>query len=176
MLMKCKSVFFGFLILFLSAAPVNSTESQLYEGDQRLACEALLCLTVGWGESECRPAIKKFFSIWTWKPSKLFSKRMNFLGLCPSGMSSSKQQLIVNYSGRCQGPRFTNYVSAYRSYTTVETENGGSVTASCRWYDKTGVWMHSQGETACRSTLSYADRLSFASRDCAVFRDEFGIY
>lgn len=172
--MKCKSVLFGVLLLISSFSVVDASEDQLFEGDQRLACEALLCLTVGWGETECRPAIRKFFSIWSWKPSDLFSKRMNFLGLCPSGMSNSKQQLIVNYSGRCQGQRFTNYVSAYRSYTTVETENGGSVTTSCRWYDKTGIWMHSQSESACRSTLSYADRLLFANRDCAAFRSEFG--
>ena len=173
--MKCKSVWFSVLLFLSSFSIVNASENEVFEGNQRLACEALLCLTVGWGESECRPAIRKFFSIWSWKPSKLFSKRMNFLGLCPSGMSSSKQQLIVNYSGRCQGQRFTNYVSAYKSYTTVETEHGGSVTASCRWYDKSGLWLHNQAETACVSPLSNAERLLQAQRDCAVFWGAFGV-
>ncbi len=173
--MKCKSVWFSVLLFLSSFSIVNASENEVFEGNQRLACEALLCLTVGWGESECRPAIRKFFSIWSWKPSKLFSKRMNFLGLCPSGMSSPKQELIVNYSGRCQGDRFSNYVSAYRSYTTVETENGGSVTASCHWYDKSGLWMHSQGQTACVSSLSYADRLSRANQDCMEFWQVFEI-
>lgn len=100
---------------------------------------------------------------------------MNFLGLCPSGMSSSKQQLIVNYSGRCQGQRFTNYVSAYRSYTTVETENGGSMTASCYWHDKRGLWMHSQGQTACVSRLSYSDRVSRGNQDCMGFWQAFEV-
>lgn len=173
--MKCKSVWFSVLLFLSSFSIVNASENELFEGNQRLACEALLCLTVGWGESECRPAIRKFFSIWSWKPSSLFSKRMNFLGLCPSGMSSSKQQLIVNYSGRCQGQRFTNYVSAYRSYTTVETENGGSMTASCYWHDKRGLWMHSQGQTACVSRLSYSDRVSRGNQDCMGFWQAFEV-
>lgn len=161
--------------LFISVPSIGKANTDIFEGDQRLACEALLCLTVGWGESECRPAINKFFSIWSWKPSRLFSKRMGFLELCPSEINTHKQSLIVNYSGRCQGQRFTNYVSAYRSYTEVETENGGSVRTACHWNDKSGVWMHSQAERACESPLIYANRLSLANQDCAAFREVFEI-
>jgi hypothetical protein len=171
--MNYKAIVLAFFLSWFSA--VQADESTIYEGDQRLACEALLCLTMGWGESSCRPAIRKFFSIWSWKPSDLFNKRMSFLNLCPSEMSRSDQILIVDYSGRCQGERFDSYVSGYRSYATVETEHGGRMRSACSWNERSGSWTNTRAFDACRSSYSAADRLAMANQDCAGFRAAFGL-
>lgn len=171
--MNCKTLV---LVIWLSFSGVtNAGETEVYEGDQRLACEALLCLTVGWGLSECQPSIRKFFSFWSWNPSELLNKRMGFLGLCSGGMSDADRSLIVNHAGHCQGARFDRYVSGYRSYTFVETERGGSVRASCSWNDKVGVWGHSRSQSACVTSLSPSQRLARAERDCAAFRNRFSL-
>ena len=174
--MKCKSLLFGVFAFFMSVAPIHAADAELYEGDQRLACEALLCLTVGWGESECQPAIRSFFSIWSWKPSKLFSKRMNFLGLCPSDIARNDQELIVNFAGRCSGERFNRYISGMGSTVEVEGENS-SHTESCSWNDSVGNWVHlrARGNSCSGSRGTYAERLLFANRQCAGFRSVFGV-
>lgn len=174
--MKCKSVLVGVALFFATISPLHSAEDEFYEGDQRLACEALLCLTVGWGESECRPAIKKFFSIWTWKPSRLFDMRMSFLGLCPSEMARSDQELIVNYAGRCTSERFDRYVSGYGSSVEVEGEHSRRL-ESCSWHDSIGDWWHSdaRGKSCSNSRGSHGERFVRASRECASFRSTFGV-
>jgi hypothetical protein len=59
--------------------PVTAMEqAQTLTGDPKLACEALLCLAAANRPAECRPSIRKLFSIW--RPSK----RIRFLRLCPS--------------------------------------------------------------------------------------------
>ena len=51
--------------------------------DKKLACEAILCLSVGKPPHECNPALKRFYSIIAKKPQDLAKKRQNFLALCP---------------------------------------------------------------------------------------------
>jgi hypothetical protein len=174
--MKCKSLLFGVFAFVASAVPTHAANAELYEGDQRLACEALLCLTVGWGESECQPAIKSFFSIWSWKPSRLFSKRMDFLGLCPSDISRDEQVLIVNFAGRCTGERFERYVSGLGSSVEIEGDNSSHY-ESCSWNDSSGKWWHSgaQNKTCRGARGSYAERLLYANRQCADFRGVFSL-
>ncbi|RVU81551.1 hypothetical protein EOL70_26285 [Leucothrix sargassi] len=173
--MKCKSVLGGIVLFFVTLSPLYGSEEEVYEGDQRLACEALLCLTFGWGESECRPAIKRFFSIWTWKPSKLFDMRMNFLGLCPSDMARVDQALIVNYAGRCTGKRFDRYVAGLGSTVEVEGEHSRRL-ESCSWHDGIGVWWHpsARGKNCSNPRGSDGERFARATRECSSFRSTFG--
>lgn len=174
--MKCKSVLVGIVLFFVTLSPLYAAEEELYEGDQRLACEALLCLTFGWGESECRPAIKRFFSIWTWKPSRLFDMRMSFLGLCPSEMARGDQALIVNYAGRCTGERFDRYVAGYGSSVEVEGEHSRRM-ESCSWHDSMGHWWHPDagGRSCSNPSGSYGERFTRATRECASFRSAFSV-
>lgn len=58
---------------------------QVFEGDTRLACEALLCLAAPQRPGECIKAITRYFSISFTNPFKTLTARLNFLQLCPAG-------------------------------------------------------------------------------------------
>jgi hypothetical protein len=58
---------------------------QVFEGDTRLACEALLCLAAPQRPGECVRAITRYFSIKFTNPLKTLTARLNFLQLCPAG-------------------------------------------------------------------------------------------
>lgn len=53
------------------------------QGDEKLACEAILCLSTSTRPSECSPSIKRYFSIKHKKFSDTIKGRLNFLKLCP---------------------------------------------------------------------------------------------
>jgi len=56
----------------------------LLEGDARLACECLLCLSAGpQAPKECQTALMKYYMIQGTSPFQTLVKRRNFLQLCP---------------------------------------------------------------------------------------------
>lgn len=55
----------------------------LLQGDQRLACEAILCLSQGMTSGECRNSMKRYYSIKHKKAHRTARARANFLKLCP---------------------------------------------------------------------------------------------
>lgn len=74
------------LILTLSSLfmmNANAVEITELTGDTKLACETILCLSTGTRPSECKPSIKRYFSIKMRKPHDTFKARLNFLNLCP---------------------------------------------------------------------------------------------
>ncbi|MBD8051095.1 TrbM/KikA/MpfK family conjugal transfer protein [Limnohabitans radicicola] len=74
------------------------------DGDEKLACEALLCLAASTRPAECVPSIRKYFSISFRLFKDTLRGRLNFLNLCPvvtlPHMQSFKNAL-VNGAGRC---------------------------------------------------------------------------
>lgn len=111
-----------FVITFTVAAVFASVPAHadnLFSGDKRLACEALLCLAASASgrPSECAKAIKKYFSIIASKPWETFSLRLDFLNLCPSespGLASA----IANGAGRCDA-------SALNTLNAISAMEGG---------------------------------------------------
>lgn len=92
---------FSALIAAFLAATISTTafaeddEDLFLEGDVRLACEAILCLSAGAASgrpAECAPSIRKYFSIHRSKPSKTLRARLNFLRLCPETGEEHVQQ------------------------------------------------------------------------------------
>lgn len=93
-----------------SAAAASSQTSTtpptpLFEGDVKLACEAILCLSTSSRPPECNPSITRFFSIVMKKFEDTLKARNDFLALCPSananeGMSSLTNAL-ANGAGQC---------------------------------------------------------------------------
>jgi TrbM len=85
------------------AAPNVHAQAQL-DGDEKLACEALLCLAASTRPAECLPSVRKYFSISFRLFSDTLRGRLNFLNLCPivsqPNMASLKSAL-VNGLGRC---------------------------------------------------------------------------
>lgn len=79
--------------------------AQELQGDARLACEAILCLSTGSPPGECNPALKRYFSITHRRLGQTIRLRNNFLRLCPaSGQTELMSSLVTTQSqaaGRC---------------------------------------------------------------------------
>ncbi|QND69456.1 hypothetical protein HB777_38000 (plasmid) [Mesorhizobium loti] len=84
------------------------------QGDQKDACEALLCLVAGSAPSECTPPLRRYFSIRADKPSDERKKRRNFLKMCPSGQDDLVESIV---KGKCN--------SAYQDCSTPGGNSGG---------------------------------------------------
>lgn len=73
-------------------------------GDEKLACEAVLCLSSGQRPSECSPSLDRYFSIRKKKWSKTLDARKAFLRICPDangGKMDSLVEVIANGAGQC---------------------------------------------------------------------------
>jgi hypothetical protein len=88
-----------------NSTPFNPVSLPMFEGDVRLACEAILCLSTSKRPSECTPSITRYFSIRLKKWSDTLQARADFLALCPSASSSEDMKkltnALVNGAGRC---------------------------------------------------------------------------
>lgn len=79
----------------LLAAGALFSGQAAHADDSTLACEAILCLATGSPPGECAPALRKFFSIWSWKLSDTLRGRTNFLNLCPTASADDKMRGLV---------------------------------------------------------------------------------
>lgn len=88
-----KLAFLAVMVGVSSTATAYST-GELLTGDEKLSCEAILCLATSTRPSECSPALKRYFGIKHRKPHDTFKARLNFLNICPKDTSDlSKEQL-----------------------------------------------------------------------------------
>lgn len=74
----------GFLVIAHDAHAQTLPKPSFLEGDAKLACECLLCLSAGsQAPNECQSALMKFYLIQGTSPFQTLVKRRNFLQLCP---------------------------------------------------------------------------------------------
>jgi len=74
----------GFIGMAQDVAAQAASQPSFLEGDTRLACECLLCLTAGpQAPKECQTALMKYYLIQGSSPFQTLMKRRNFLQLCP---------------------------------------------------------------------------------------------
>lgn len=74
----------GLLVMAYDASAQTAPKPSFLEGDARLACECLLCLSAGTqAPKECETALMKFYLIQGTSPFQTLVKRQNFLQLCP---------------------------------------------------------------------------------------------
>lgn len=107
--------------LFTAAALVMSSAmpavaQELLEGNEKLACEAILCLSTGSPPHECSPSLKKYFSIEKRKLRDTIRARLDFLQLCPSASAEGMPSLvnvIANGAGRCEAEEMIPKLNAY---------------------------------------------------------------
>lgn len=87
--------------LFAGAA----SAAEVLEGDERTACEVILCLSSGQRPDECTPPLERYFSIKKKKLSDTLEARRDFLDKCPASSDSSEMKSLVdaiaNGAGRC---------------------------------------------------------------------------
>lgn len=101
--MKLLAITSALAALFFASVPAQADE--LFTGDVKLACEAVLCLSTGQRPGECSPSIQKYFSITAKKLSDTIKKRKGFLELCPTATQDQNMIALVdsiaNGAGRC---------------------------------------------------------------------------
>ncbi|WP_211831057.1 TrbM/KikA/MpfK family conjugal transfer protein [Kistimonas asteriae] len=86
----------AFALLLVTAGANADNSANLLQGDQRLACEAILCLSTGQPPSECKPALERYFGIRHKKPWKQARARQDFLNMCPTVSSSANYSSEAN--------------------------------------------------------------------------------
>lgn len=95
----------GAAVLAASAvSPVMGDE--VFTGDTRLACEALLCLSSSQRPGECSPSLERYFGINHKKWSDTLDARRSFLNMCPTAHDASANmpklvEDIIHGAGRC---------------------------------------------------------------------------
>lgn len=124
---QCFIPFFMVLFFVLFCLTIQARAAQegpqldFLEGDEKSACEAILCLSSPTRPSECAPSLAKYFSINLKKWSDTLKARKNFLNLCPSASAPEMPSLIdaiSNGAGFCDaGALNMNIVDVYRIYT-----------------------------------------------------------
>ena len=74
----------GLLVLAQDVPAQTAPKPSFLEGDARLACECLLCLSAGAQPPKaCHTALMKYYLIQGTSPFQTLVKRRNFLQLCP---------------------------------------------------------------------------------------------
>ncbi len=83
-------------------------------GDEKIACEVILCLSSGSRPSECSPPLSHFYSIKAKRPDKTIRKRINFLKLCPDGggVPDSYRTVLATSGQICDMPSLLGYLNA----------------------------------------------------------------
>ena len=81
---------------FMTATIGTVNPSYALQEDQKLACEAVLCLSSGTRPSECAPSLRHYFSIKAKKPHKTIERRLNFLKMCPWQGRSDVEKLMLS--------------------------------------------------------------------------------
>jgi hypothetical protein len=101
--------------------------AQVFTGDTRLSCEALLCLSSGVRPEQCLPSLTRYFGI------RRLRARRDFLNLCPvSQQSAAMRSLAVALAegaGRCDAP----FLNATLGYTTVGPDGREVVAIGNTW-------------------------------------------
>lgn len=116
------------LSLALAASAASQADSEIFTGDKRLACEAILCLSSGDRPSECTDSLRRYFSISHKRLHKTIEARKNFLKLCPTSNEAGMPELvnaIGDGAGRCDAAELNRVNRAYyRTQRTVRNRHG----------------------------------------------------
>ncbi|MCD2514399.1 TrbM/KikA/MpfK family conjugal transfer protein [Comamonas endophytica] len=92
-------------IVAVAGFGLNAYAQVELEGDVRLACEAVLCLSTGSPPQECNQALRHYFSITHRKLAQTIRKRKDFLNLCPASQQTAPMSDLVaaqsEAAGRC---------------------------------------------------------------------------
>ena len=146
-------------IVIPTYAGAASPAPALLEGDERTACEVILCLSTGQRPSECTPPLKRFFSIRHRKPHKQLRKRMDFLSMCPDGgaVDDTYRKVLATSGQTCQMDSLLSYLNGYKG----DPDFAPTMPAHCEAYAK--------------HPLTYAVVLPVQQELCAeVYHYEYG--
>lgn len=130
-----KAVLTATMLLPLVATAQNSLKEELLQGDEKLACEAILCLSSGMRPNECNPSLHRYFHIRHKKMHRTIQKRRDFLNMCPSSNEEGMRGLtdaLANGAGRCDAAELNRVMR--RTVTVRECKDPKTDTFSTRRY------------------------------------------
>jgi TrbM len=170
--------------LLASQGVVAQPTPQVLEGDERMACEAILCLAASTRPAQCMPSIQKYFSISFRWFSDTLRGRANFLNLCPTGNApgmAALKQALVNGAGRCDAPSLnaSNWAGDEQGggmvmnnipeYCSVLAGNAYVAAGAMPRYvgtpERGGYWVESKDYDA--AFKAYTEKLNKAAEDAA---------
>lgn len=95
------------------------------EGDEKLSCEAILCLSTGQRPGACAPALERYFSIKKRKLADTIRARKSFLEICPTGSKDNSLaaviDMIVHSAGRCDATALNAELSVAKTNSDMNT-------------------------------------------------------
>lgn len=126
-------------IAVLAFATIPAQADELFTGDVRLACEAVLCLSSGTRPSECAPSLKRYYNISFKKMSKTIRERKKFLNMCPTASHDAKMVALVdaisNGAGRCDYASLNSTLRVWNwRYDRAETYIKNTLPSYCSSY------------------------------------------
>lgn len=100
------------------------------QGDEKLACEAILCLASGTGIPECVPSLTRYFNILVWGKhgildwGRTITERLNFLKLCPKDSNMGEENAanmssLLNTLSHMEGKCDKDTLNGYLDYTYI---------------------------------------------------------
>jgi hypothetical protein len=96
------------VLLAVAATAFSARAESIAEeltGDEKLACEAVLCLSSGQRPSECAPSLRRYFDITKSTWDRTVDAREDFLNKCPASSSDNNMRQLVSAisrgAGRC---------------------------------------------------------------------------
>jgi len=122
--MQCKNLILtsaAFTVTAFGPLAATASAQEIFTGDARLACEAILCLSSSTQPGECTPSLRRYFSISHRKLSDTIQARTNFLNLCPAAHQTPQMAALVNAqangAGRCDAASLN---AVARSWTGLD--------------------------------------------------------
>lgn len=145
--------------LLCGGASAATPTPALLSGDERTACEVILCLSTGQRPSACSDPLRRFFSIRHRRPHKQIRKRMEFLDLCPDGGAVDRDyhRVLATSGQSCDMESLLTYLNGYEG----DPEGAPTVPRHCELY--------------ARHPLTYAIEVPVQREYCAeIFNYEYG--
>ena len=103
-------------IITTQTALAGTPSASILVGDQRLACEATMCLLAATRPQECNESINRYYRIKAKTVQKLATARADFLELCPKSelfRGREKAMLNVEWPKSPLSARGTRYRTAW---------------------------------------------------------------
>lgn len=106
----------------ISVCGSSAHAQDLFTGDVRLACEAILCLSSSQRPGECSASLTRYFDISHTKWSDTLQGRIDFLNQCPTAHDVNAGmpvlvKAIANGAGRCDAAYLNNYLAKMETKT-----------------------------------------------------------
>lgn len=114
-----------YLIHPASAQDADLGQFRLLEGDERLACEATLCLSSSIRPGQCTPSLQRYFNITRRTFTKTMNARRDFLSLCPVASRTPQMQSLIYAISRGAGYCDLQMLNAM-GYEVIDPESGTS--------------------------------------------------